>query len=128
MIWFMIALQSFVSVQPEKLDIRRPIACMFRLGQYIDPQERTSEDNSRPLKWRFSEIGPTSARFESAGEAGNALPYFHSGGKGLSLTIRQQNGIQLFTVWTNGEAYWTKHTVVGSSTGSQQFRGLCVNN
>ena len=122
------ALHHLDSIQPSPLKLQSPMACMFKQGQYIDPRQRTSEDNSRTLYWWFSEIGLSSAKFESGGDTGNALPYFHSGGNGLSLTIRQQNGTQLFTVWRNGEAYWTKHTAIGGSTGSQQFRGHCVNN
>lgn len=116
-----------VAVARDQISLSAPITCVFRYGQAMDFEKAETDTQKSPMEWNFFDLLGSGPRFQSGGDTGSIQVYRHAANRGVSLWLTQANGAQLFTIWSDGKAFWTKHNDILGSKYTQQFRGTCVN-
>ena len=102
-----------------------PITCRFQFGQSLEADKAKTDIQSTPLEWNFAGLRGDRPSFLSGGDAGPVIAHFHEIGEGVSLFLKQENGAHLFTIWPDGQAFWSKQNNLLGSKASMQFRGTC---
>jgi hypothetical protein len=128
--WFNLLLPFTVvssSIAADTVDLSFPITCVFQFGQYMDARTAKSDTQKATMEWNFINLLGSEPTFLSGGDTGSILVHQHPLSSGVSIWLKQGNGAQLFSIWTNGTAFWSKHNDLLGSKASQQFRGTCTN-
>jgi hypothetical protein len=115
----------------KKINLTKPVVCVFQDAQFLSRDNQEFFKNSRPLIWKMSELmSETAIVHDQTVPNERVTRHLHKGDNelwGVSIFVPQQNGANIVTVWSNGIAYWAKHNEVGDGGSSQQFRGSCTN-
>lgn len=121
---FIVFMVCLVEVS-EAQSFATPLMCKFQFGQWLEADTAKVDNNPTPLEWNFSGLRSDRPSFLSGGDTGPVLVHFHEVGEGVSLFIKQGNGAHLFTIWPDGQAFWSKQNNLLGFRASQQRRGTC---
>lgn len=110
-----------------KVSLTHPVACSFQYGQYLDSKKAKTDTQQSALEWNFFDILGQNPQFLSGGDTGSISVHRHETSDGASIWLKQGNGANLFSIWPDGTAFWSKHNDILGKKATQQFRGVCTN-
>ena len=114
----------------DKLSFIQPLTCSFHYRQYLDSNKAKTDTLKNALAWNFFDlIGPKGPKphFLSAGDTGPIVVHPYESNDGVAIWLQHGNKVNLFSIWPDGTAFWSKHNNIHGQKSSQQYRGVCTN-
>ncbi len=125
-LWIVAVSFSLTGKAIASISLEQAVSCNFQYSQYMDKRSAETDTQEGVLVWNFFSLQSPQPRFFSGGDTGSVSVHNFSQSDGLSIWLKQGNGAHLFSIWSDGTAFWSKHNDIFRSKATQQFRGTCT--